>query len=71
MGNGYVTSITAHTGGDRSFYGWAILDPSGVRVLSGYAPSRAAAVLAAERAIWRLQQTKGIKPAKRQQPRLK
>jgi len=45
MAYGYVTSIKAHTGVDRSCYGWAILDPSGVRVLSGYAPSRAAAVL--------------------------
>jgi hypothetical protein len=59
-------SIKAYTGVDRSCYGWAILDPSGVRVLSGYAPSRAAAVLAAERAIWRLQQTRGIKSAKQQ-----
>jgi hypothetical protein len=70
MAKGYVTSINAHTGRDRSFYSWAILDPSGVRVLSGYAPSRAAAVLAAERAIWRLQ-AKGIKSSKRQQQRLK
>ena len=39
--------IISHVGAD---YGWAILNANGERVSSGTAPSRAAAVLAAERA---------------------
>ena len=39
--------IISHIGSD---YGWAILDANGERVLTGTAPSRIAAVLAAERA---------------------
>jgi hypothetical protein len=43
-----------------SDYGWAILDANGERVLTGTAPSRVAAVFAAERA--RLQIREAEKP---------
>jgi hypothetical protein len=48
--------IISHVGSD---YGWALLDPTGERVSSGTAPSRAAAVVAAEQARWRIRQAEG------------
>jgi hypothetical protein len=50
MSNDYRWSL--HQG--QVEYAWAVFDQAGERVASGSAPSRAAAVLAAERAIWRL-----------------
>src|SRR5262249_1346328 len=58
MAKSYTTNISMHTAGGRSFYSWTVLDPVGNRVKFGNTRSRAEAVLAAEKAIWRLQQTK-------------
>jgi hypothetical protein len=55
--------IISHVG---SNYGWAILDADGERVSSGIAPSRADAVLAAERARLRIREAK--RPLKPDQP---
>jgi hypothetical protein len=40
---------------EHAGYVWGVLDADGRCVKSGYASSRAAAVLAAEKAIWRLE----------------
>jgi hypothetical protein len=61
MAKSYTSNISMHTGGGRSFYSWTVLDPVGNRVKFGNTPSRAEAVLAAEKAIWRLQQAKPAK----------
>jgi hypothetical protein len=61
MAKSYTWNISVHTGGGRSFYSWTVLDPVGNRVKFGTTPSRAEAVLAAEKAIWRLQQPKPAK----------
>jgi hypothetical protein len=55
--------IISHVGSD---YGWAILDANGERVSSGTAPSRAEAVLAAERARFKV--TGAKRPLKPDQP---
>jgi hypothetical protein len=61
MAKSYTSNISMHTDGGRSFYSWTVLDPAGNRVKFGNTPSRAEAVLAAEKAIWRLQQAKSAK----------
>jgi hypothetical protein len=60
MAKSYTSNISTHRWG-RSFYSWTVLDPVGNRVKFGNTPSRAEAVLAAEKAIWQLQQAKPAK----------
>jgi hypothetical protein len=54
----YTSSIRAESGGGRPFFSWVVMDSGGNRVRSGTTPSRAAATLAAERAIWQLKNPK-------------
>jgi hypothetical protein len=46
---GYTSEVRMHAGGGRSFYSWTVLDPVGNRVKFGNTPSRAEAVLEAEK----------------------
>jgi hypothetical protein len=55
--------IISHAGSD---YAWALLDQNGERVSTGTASSRAAAMLAAERARWKIREAK--RPLKPDQP---
>jgi hypothetical protein len=50
----YTSKIATVSHGEATFYDWEVLDEAGNRVINGFAPSSAAAALAAERAIWRL-----------------
>jgi hypothetical protein len=56
MTKAYSWKIDMHVFGGRETHVWAVIDPEGKNILSGKELSRAAAVLAAMKAIQRLQQ---------------
>ena len=55
------SDVSMDTGGGRSFYRWTVRDSVGRRVKFGATASRAEAVLAAEKAIWHLEQARTAK----------
>jgi hypothetical protein len=55
MAKGYTWKVHPHPGGHFS-HSWAVLDPAGRHVKFGSSATRAGAILAAEKAIWRLEQ---------------
>jgi hypothetical protein len=56
VAKGYTWKIDMHVFGGRETHVWAVIDSAGKNILSGKELSRAAAVLAAMKAIQRLQQ---------------